>query len=148
MKILTKDNQILEIQEKMVEKCKLFYNLKKHTIINEPVQIQIDSKYINYINEFVETDNEFLIENYDPLKIYFSPEQLEKIGMLDEDFLIDLSATANYLDYPFLLELCCKTIAEKLKYVPINKIKDYLHPLNEVDDKFSWISSDEDNNLL
>lgn len=145
MKIITKDDQIIEISQKTIEKCKLLNDLKLLTIIKDPVNLQITSKCIKFISEFANTDNGVLIENYDPLRIYFSPEQLAKFGDLEEDFLIELSTGANYLDYPFLLELCCRTIAEKLKTQPIEKIKDYLQPMDDDNDEFSWVSSEDKN---
>lgn len=145
MLISTKDGKIIELTEKEIIKCKLLYEIKTNTVIVEPVPINIDSKYLDFIKKFIKIDNVELKKGYEPLEIYFYNEHLNMIEDLDENFLIELCSAANYLYYSYLLELCCRVIAQKLRYKSLDEVKEYIEPKVDKKETLGWLSSDENN---
>lgn len=120
--IRTIDDSLCELDEKYAFKSQLLKNLN-NLPSNEPViHLSMTSKTLNIVSEFMKIDNHVLKQDYNPLEIHFSEQMLQFLEGYGYDEILDICNAANYLDYPFLLELSCKTLANILSNIPKLKV--------------------------
>lgn len=110
----TTEGHIKHINEELAKKSILIRNIIEETTINGPITLLIKEEVLNQICAFTAIDKHVLEPDYDPLEIYFSAEMLDFFREMDNEMLLDVCNAANYLDYPFLLEITCKVIAGRL----------------------------------
>lgn len=126
VKLLTSDSFIIEIEKEIAVKSELLNRVLKYTTVIEPIPINVNFKIMQIIHYFMLTDKHLLKENYNPLEIYFSNDNLSFFEELSSEILLDTCNASNYLEYYFLLELCCKIIANKLQENPESDIAEIM----------------------
>lgn len=114
VELRTSDGVVFTLEEEHAYKCVFLKNILEATERMGPIEILVDSETIMKIYSFMKTDHHVLKKNYNPLEIYFSSENLMFFEGLPADKLLKVCNAANYLEYYFLLELCCKIIADEL----------------------------------
>lgn len=113
-KISTLDGHLVELEEQYSSKSNLLQNLMEYSNIDSPVKLLIDRKTLLLVYNFMQKDMHVLKKGYNPLEIHFSYEMLHFFDSCTPQELLDVCNSANYLEYPFLLELCCKILANEL----------------------------------
>lgn len=152
MEIVTSDKVRFVLQKGLYSQSILFRNIEEVASgkVDAPVEILVDSATFSMIVEFMEhhEKDEPVPEDYDPFDILFSDYDRE-FAQVENTVLFKLTSAANYLFMPFLLELCCKTIAEALKEKTSEQIKRYLEipnddhtkeDLEKICNDYKWIS--------
>lgn len=114
LRLRTTDNKIVELPRECAAKSVFLRNLAAATAHTAPIDVLFDAETFERVLAFMATDHHELENNYNPLEIYFSPTMLAFFDGVSNELLIKLCAAANYLDYPFLLEITCKVIATRL----------------------------------
>lgn len=114
VKLQTSDGHLIEIEHEYAVKSLLLKNLLKYTKVIEPIKINVELKTMDLVYYFMMTDKHELRENYSPLEIYFPKEYFQFFDGISAENIIKTSNAANYLEYNFLLELCCKIISNEL----------------------------------
>lgn len=114
IRLQTTDGAVVEVEEKHAMKSVLLRNIMETTGIAGCIPLLVDAETAAQVRAFMETDNHVLEKDYNPLEIYFSSENLSFFDGLSAERLLKVCNAANYLEYPFLLELCCKLIANEL----------------------------------
>lgn len=115
--VKTSDGHIMELEEHFAFKSYLLRNIKdcpNKAGASDPVKILIDKSTMSTIYSFMQKDNHILKKDYNPLEIHFSSEMLHHFDHCSADEILSICNGANYLEYPFLLELCCKILANEL----------------------------------
>lgn len=108
------DGEIIDIEDRHAIKCCLIKNIKEMTKGGEMIVLQVDSEIMKIIHRFMKIDNYNLTPGYNCLEIYFSNEHLSFFEGMSHATILKICNAANYLEYLFLLELCCKVIANTL----------------------------------
>ena len=80
------------------------------------ITINLTSKIFKKIYEFLITYDKVnlkvdLNDEYNPLELYFSKDDLAYLEKFSIDNIIELINACNYLEYSYLLELSCKKLA-------------------------------------
>ena len=114
VQLRTTDGILIELEERHARKCVFLSNALEITPHSAPIDLLIDSDTLRRVAAFMEVDNHMLKPGYNPLEIYFSNEILLFFDGLSADDMLKLCNAANYLEYFFLLELCCKLISNEL----------------------------------
>lgn len=123
--IKTCDGFNFEMEKKYAYRSQLLKNLENFEETS-PVSLLITKKTLEIIYEFMKVDRHVLKKDYNPLEIHFSMEMLDYFDTYEMVEIIEICNGANYLEYPFLLELCCKIIAGNLSALPIDEISSLL----------------------
>ncbi|KAI5154679.1 hypothetical protein ENBRE01_3440, partial [Enteropsectra breve] len=95
-------------------------------------------------------DNHVLDKDYNPLEIHFPYEMIMHFEDLSASQLLGVCNAANYLNYPYLLELCCKIIANEISDNPNSELLDYVRgtkkvaneQANEIQAGFEYLDND------
>ncbi|EQB60115.1 ubiquitin ligase skp1-like protein [Vairimorpha apis BRL 01] len=135
----TIDGYILDIDLKHIHKSALLNNIYTSTTVEEPISLIVLYENFKIIYKFMEIDTNFISHDCNPIDIKFKQSDIEFFKDYDYNKLIELSNTCNYLEYRFCLEVCCKLLAEKIKFSKCNLTN---VDIDEIKD-FDWISSDE-----
>ncbi|ELA41813.1 uncharacterized protein VICG_01165 [Vittaforma corneae ATCC 50505] len=114
MRVRTTDGKILELDELYALKSYLLSSLATIQSVEEPIDILVDSKTMRIIYDFMIRDNHALKREYNSLEIHFSNETLSYFDSKSTSEVISICNGANYLEYPYLLEVCCKILAIRL----------------------------------
>ncbi|KAI5171446.1 S-phase kinase-associated protein 1 [Pancytospora epiphaga] len=114
LKLETSDNIIVEVEECVAVKSNLLRNLIDTVGVCGPIPLLVDYITLKKVHSFMIEDNHVLPKDYNPLEIFFSNENLLFFEGMSSEEILNLCNAANYLEYPFLLELCCKRIANEL----------------------------------
>lgn len=144
MRVKTTDNKIIELNKTIAFKSCLFSNLESIKTDDEPIPILIDSKTMLSIYEFMKNDNHVLKKDYNPLEIYFSNETLSCFDGKQDQEIINICNGANYLEYPYLLELCCKILAMRLSQNSLKTKNEILGEKRISDEDIQMIMQDYD----
>lgn len=134
MKIKTTDDFVMELSDTIVEKSFLFKNISSIPSTEDALEILIDSTTLDEIIGFAEKDKRMLKKNYNPLEIHFSIDMLDYFEKKSTRDILKICNAANYLEYPYLLELCCKLLATKISQGSL-KIKTEILGDAKIDDK-------------
>ncbi|KAK1348126.1 hypothetical protein CWI38_1146p0030 [Hamiltosporidium tvaerminnensis] len=153
--IKTTDDQIIQIPIEKAKRSFFLSSVLQHTIIKNYIETPISSNTLALVLSFLDFNTIELSANYCPTEIRFTERDKLFLVPLTISQLVELSCAANYLDIPVLLEITCKTIAERLKDRTLEEIKDMVsvsrdEALNEQESKeiqrdFDWMSSSEPN---
>jgi len=114
----TSDSVIVEISSESYEKFNLILMMLESVVIQEPVPVLVSSKDLFQVLEFAKIDHCKLEIGYNPLEVYFSPEILAFFDFASTEEVLSVCNAANYLNYPFLLELSSKILATRLEKCP------------------------------
>lgn len=112
--IKTKDNKILKLDERYAFKSNFLKDLVESIKIEEPINILIDYDTFSKVYAFMLKDSHTLKNGYNPLEIHFSAENMAFMASMTAEDIIKITSAANYLNYPFLMELGCKFISNEL----------------------------------
>lgn len=126
MWVKTSDNQIVELDDKYAEKSYLFSNLLSLPSVPSPPALLIDSKTLSVVYSFMIRDSHILKRDYNPLEIHFSSETLSYFEDASTEEIINICNAASYLEYPYLLEVCCKILAMRLGHSSMKTKKEIL----------------------
>lgn len=137
LKLRTTDGAIVELEEQYATKSCLLKNILETVGCSEPVDILVDSETLLQIRAFMACDNHVLRKDYNPLEIYFSQENLTFFDGLSPEQVIGICNAANYLEYLFLLELCCKLIANDLTENSKSEMSEIVKGTRKLDDEAS-----------
>lgn len=148
MEVRTSDGEVFVLEEALYRQSVLLRGVKE--VGEGEVSLLVDAETMRRIVEFMEKhrEDDVIPEDYDPLDILFTDYDKE-FTQVENTFLFRLTAAANYLFMPLLLELCCKTIAEALKEKTSEEIKTYLsiphdeHTKEEIEriwKEYRWIN--------
>lgn len=123
--LITTDGKKLEMKEEHAFKSILLDNI--FTTFNNiyNLEILLDFETLSFIYNFMQHDFHNLKKDYNFLEIHFSSEMLHYFDNVDNDKLLKICNAANYLNYPYLLELCCKIIANKLTELPDSNLEEF-----------------------
>lgn len=135
IELKTKDGVIIEIEEQYAVKSKLLKNILERTKNTAPIEILVDSETMTSVYSFMTHDNHILQQDYNPLEIYFSNENLTFFDDLSSDKMLKVCNAANYLEYCFLLELCCKIIANELSENSRSELAEIIKGTDRVDNE-------------
>lgn len=153
LKLISSDGHIIELEEKYSSKSNLLKNISEYPVEDQPPKILVSKQTMLRIYEFMQKDNHILKKDFNPLEIHFSYEFLHYFDNCSPEELLDVCNGANYLEYPFLLELCCKILANEISEGVNDRIYDLSDKLlgdkriNEEDlqktvSDFEWINYD------
>ncbi|KAH9411828.1 hypothetical protein HK407_03g05800 [Ordospora pajunii] len=151
VKIKTRDGDVFDIECKYAYKSTLIKNVCTSTACSYPICIQLSSQVFKTIHGYMQLDTSHLSEKYSPLEIRFKQHDLDFFKNYDDEHLLGICNGANYLDYPYLLELCCKLIAERIKHKTTEELRRFVgmgHGMSpeeacEIEKEFGWMSSEE-----
>lgn len=113
--IITNDAKKFYLNKTQCIKIKLFKNLleifyEKIIIIN--LTSNIFKKIYEFLIMYDKVDLKVDLNNeYNPLELYFSKDDLSYLDKFSIDDIIELINACNYLEYSYLLELSCKKLA-------------------------------------
>ncbi|EOB12665.1 hypothetical protein NBO_386g0022 [Nosema bombycis CQ1] len=121
--------------------------LKSHN----PLDILVSSEILDQIIRFMEIDTNVLSAQYTPLDIKFKTCDFDFFSDCTNNTLVELCNASNYLNYPYLLELTCKILANRMQYRPTEELRELIGQGNEIiedtdDDinkELEWLSSSE-----
>ena len=113
--IITNDTKKFYLNKTQCTKIKLFKNLLEISH-EKTITINLTSKIFKKIYEFLITYDKVnlkvdLNDEYNPLELYFSKDDLAYLEKFSIDNIIELINACNYLEYSYLLELSCKKLA-------------------------------------
>lgn len=113
--IITSDTKKFYLNKIQCTKIKLFKNLLEISH-EKTITINLTSKIFKKIYEFLITYDKVnlkvdLNDEYNPLELYFSKDDLAYLEKFSIDNIIELINACNYLEYSYLLELSCKKLA-------------------------------------
>lgn len=140
--VYTTDSKIILLEEEYAFKSLFLANISEFPPIDGNVKILIDSKAMNEIYGFMKKDKHVLERDFNPLEISFSAEFLACFDHLSLAGLLDVCNGANYLEYPFLLELCCKQLAIRISQGPDQMKGEILGEGRVTDEDFERITTD------
>jgi S-phase kinase-associated protein 1 len=151
IEIKTMDQGRFKVDEKYAFKSLLIRNICTLTTVEFPIPLRISSQIFDIINRFMKIDTTYLSQNFNPLEIRFRQCDVNFFIDYDSKTLLDICNAANYLEYAYLLELCCKIIAGKLKYKSSRELREFIglecdiseDTAQNIDLEFGWMSSDE-----
>ncbi|ADM11165.1 ubiquitin ligase Skp1-like protein [Encephalitozoon intestinalis ATCC 50506] len=151
IEVETSDGRIFRVDTKQAYKSVLIKNVCTSTVCKYPISLKVSSSTFEIIQKYMEIDTSQLSEDYNPLEIRFKPSDLNFFMEYDNKKLLDVCNGANYLEYPYLLELCCKIISDKMKYKNTKELAEFIgveynitdEELMRIEKEFEWISSDE-----
>lgn len=149
MKVKTFDGIVMEVNSRQVEKAYLLSNLKTLPASEEPIDILVSSSVLQIIDDFMHRDKHVLKRKYNPLEIHFSAETLEYFDNKSTQDVLAICNAANYLEYPYLLEVCCKVLATRLNQNSM-KVKNEIlgdtrmsdEDMERIVNDFDWINED------
>lgn len=149
--IETADGDLFRLEEGLAYKSVLIRNVCTSTVCEWPVRLEIASPVFEIIRRYMEVDVSKLAESYNPLEIRFRQSDFDFLEEYDDKTLLDICNGANYLEYPYLLELCCKAISEKMKHRSAEELAELIgvefsmteEELGRVEREFGWMSSEE-----
>ncbi|ORD93382.1 hypothetical protein ECANGB1_2411 [Enterospora canceri] len=115
IRIITRDGKEYELRRNHVNKIKYIKNLSE-LYKTDTFGIELDSAVFQKVYEFLVTQDKVDLDvdidhSYDIRELYFSPEDIGWFRNYHLQDVIDLSNAANYLEYVYLLELCCKKLS-------------------------------------
>lgn len=142
MLLITTDRIEFHIDKEQAFKSFFLRNIYDIQPCDDPVEVLIDSKTMREIVEFMKKDKHVLERDFNPLEINFSFEFLECFDHLNTPELLNVCNGANYLEYPFLLELCCKQLAIRISQGPEMIKNEILGESRVTDDDFERITND------
>lgn len=142
MLLQTTDKKDFFIDKEHAFKSIFLRNIFEIEPCSDPVEVLIDSKTMKEIHEFMKKDKHVLEKDFNPLEINFSYEFLECFDHLSMPELLCVCNAANYLEYPFLLELCCKQLAIRISQGPEILKSEILGDSRITDDDFERITTD------
>lgn len=142
LNLVTTDEKTITVEDVYAFKSIFLANISEFPPISEPVQILIDSNTMNEIYEFMKKDKHVLEKNFNPLEINFSVDFLGCFDHLNLQELLNVCNGANYLEYPFLLELCCKQLAIRISQGPDQMRNEVFGEGRVTDDDFERIIND------
>lgn len=151
IEIKTSDLGRFKLDERMAYKSVLLRNICTSTICNYPIPLRISSSVFDMVYRYMKIDTSQLCDGYNPLEIKFKQTDFNFFMEYDSKMLLDVCNAANFLEYPYLLELCCKIISGKMKYKSAKELRDFIglecdmteEELVDIDKEFGWMSSDE-----
>lgn len=148
MDVLTREGTKYTLSKKMYRQSILLRDLaEQFTIPEEGVKILVDSDVFKWVQDFMNNHLEDqAVEEVESANLKFNDSD-EKFFLLIEDaMLFRVASTANYLNMPLLLEMCCSKIADSLKEKSTEEIKKYLKIPEEtikneinVQKEYKWI---------
>lgn len=151
IEIKTNDRIKFKLDENIAHKSTLIRNVCTSTVCNYPIPLQISSSTFDIIYKYMKIDTSRLSDGYNPLEIKFKQTDFNFFMEYDNRTLLDMCNAANYLEYPYLLELCCKIISGKMKYKSAEELREFIGlkcdmteaELVDIDKEFGWMSSEE-----
>ncbi|CAD26176.1 hypothetical protein [Encephalitozoon cuniculi GB-M1] len=151
IEIETIDGHIFRLEENEAYKSILIRNVCTSTACRYPIALRVRSSIFMIIQKYMKVDTSQLSEDYNPLEIRFKPSDFSFFMEYDNKTLLDICNGANYLEYPYLLELCCKIISEKMKSKSTRELAEFIgmecnmteEEMRRVEKEFEWVSSEE-----
>ncbi|KAI5185872.1 S-phase kinase-associated protein 1 [Nematocida homosporus] len=128
MNVTTSDGRQFRLSEKMYRQSILLRHLAEETNVPEGgPELLVEGEVFEKIVEFMRSHEEDaeLAEEYNVVDVLLSDFDRAFIEV-DNLMLFKITAAANYLHMPLLLEICCKVIAEALKEKTTEEIRRYL----------------------
>lgn len=144
MLVKTAEGEILDIDEHCAMKSYLLSNLAASVAVTDPVEILLDTKTTETIRAFMGRDNHVLKRDYNPLEIHFSNETLSYFDATPTQEIIKICNGANYLEYPYLLEVCCKILALRLSQNSAKTRSEVLGEKRVTEEEMSLVVQDFD----
>ncbi len=131
VKLISSDNKELKVEEDCFNKSLLLKNMinvhsysngknkyNNSSVNDMSIEIPFTHKILSIIYNFMLFDKtNVLHENYNPIRLHFPEKYLEHIKQFSIHEIIDICKASCYLEYPFLMELCSKVIANDLQDV-------------------------------
>lgn len=138
MRIRTTDGDIFDLEDRYAIKSHLLSSLATVPSADGPADILVDSVTMRVIYDFMTRDSHILKRDYNPLEIHFSADTLAYFDGKTTQELLAICNGANYLEYPYLLEVCCKLLAVKLSQNSVRTKNEVLgeRRINEEDMNF------------
>lgn len=152
LSIKTNEGKELVINGNHLTKSLLFKSLLTLPHTAKPIDIPIKSDILLLVLKFMEIDTTTLANNYNPLDIKFKTSDYNFFQGCSNNDLIELCNASNYLNYPYLLELTCKILANKMQYKTTAELREFIGfengPIEDNEDdeacrQFEWLSSSE-----
>ncbi len=141
LEVKTSDGIKIQLDKKYAHKSILLSNLESIKYVG-PIEICVDSKTLSTIYDFMQRDSHVLKKDYNPLEINFSNETLEYFGKMNNAELIEICNGANYLEYPYLLEVTSKVLAIRLSQNTLRKKNEILGDKRISEEEMDYIIQD------
>ncbi|KAI4291005.1 S-phase kinase-associated protein 1 [Pancytospora philotis] len=150
VKLRTSDGETIDIEDRLACKSNLLRNVMDGASDSGVIPLQVDAHTLRTIHSFMALDNSSLKRNYNYLEIFFANEHFEFFEGRPAEEVLRICNAANYLEYLFLLELCCKIIASELADTSKTELARVMlgsDRLSKADAKqaqqeFSWLNED------
>lgn len=151
IEVKTNDQRVFMLPEKTAFRSSLLRNVCASTACTYPIPLMVSSAVFEIVHKFMKIDTSLLCDGYNPLEIKFRQTDFNFFMEHDNKTLLEVCNAANYLEYPYLLELCCKIISGKMKYKNARELREFIglesdmteEELANIDREFGWMSSDE-----
>ncbi|KAF9762593.1 E3 ubiquitin ligase complex SCF subunit sconC [Nosema granulosis] len=152
LNIKTLDGLEMALKGDFLSKSLLFESLLALPQTLDPVDIPINAEVLKICLKFMEIDSASLPPNYNPLDIKFKTSDLNFFSGCTNNVLIELCNASNYLNYPYLMELICKILANKMQYKSTEELREFIGVESgavediedeEINRQFEWLSSSE-----
>lgn len=151
IEIKTSDQGRFKLDEKAAFKSILIRNVCTETVCRFPIPLQISSSIFDIVYRYMKIDTSQLSDGYNPLEIRFRQIDFNFFMEYDNRTVLEVCNAANYLEYPYLLELCCKIISGRMKHKSARELQEFVglecdmteKELADIDKEFGWMSSEE-----
>ncbi|EHY65625.1 hypothetical protein NERG_01232 [Nematocida ausubeli] len=145
MKVISQEGTTFILPKKHYKQSRLLLDLEKETKIpKEGVSLLVDNLTLKKVIEFMEGHENDLTFNEEISEVILTDFDEEFLNM-EIPLLFKVTAAANYLNIPLLLEICCKNISKNLQNKNSKEIVKYLkiteNMKNEVnvEKEYKWI---------
>ncbi|KAI5134003.1 S-phase kinase-associated protein 1 [Nematocida ausubeli] len=145
MKVISQEGTTFILPKKHYKQSKLLLDLEKETKIpKEGISLLVDNLTLKKVIEFMEGHENDLTFNEEISEVILTDFDEEFLNM-EIPLLFKVTAAANYLNIPLLLEICCKNISKNLQNKNSKEIVKYLkiteNMKNEVnvEKEYKWI---------
>ncbi|KAI5164181.1 S-phase kinase-associated protein 1 [Nematocida ausubeli] len=145
MKVISQEGTTFILPKKHYKQSRLLLDLEKETKIpKEGISLLVDNLTLKKVIEFMEGHENDLTFNEEISEVILTDFDEEFLNM-EIPLLFKVTAAANYLNIPLLLEICCKNISKNLQNKNSKEIVKYLkiteNMKNEVnvEKEYKWI---------
>ncbi|KAF7684643.1 SKP1-like protein 5 [Astathelohania contejeani] len=144
VQIKSSDNKLIEIDNKLAHQSILLTHILSSTKLIEPIMLPISSDILEIVIEYMKH-----LKVPFTMEPRFSQEDASYVSSIPDHKLVPLASAANYLNFPSLLAICCKILAERMKNKNMAELRELVGVSNDLNEKdrnelnedFGWISS-------